>query len=95
MHVAEVHRRLVSELSAADLTMAELFEYPTPRQLAARVGRGAAQVLPRGAGRRHGAPPRAIARRRTVHNRNGGAPHNGSVVSDPAPSGTGVSGDGH
>lgn len=37
MHVARVHARLVDELGAPDLTMLELFEYPTPQALAARL----------------------------------------------------------
>lgn len=39
MHITQVHRRLVSETEASDLSMIELFEYPTPAQLAARIGR--------------------------------------------------------
>ncbi len=39
MHVAAVHRRLVTELDAGALAMVELFECPTPRTLADRVRR--------------------------------------------------------
>ncbi|WP_030750732.1 non-ribosomal peptide synthetase [Streptomyces sp. NRRL F-5135] len=39
MHVIQVHRRLTRELRAEGLEVVELFEYPTPRLLAARLNR--------------------------------------------------------
>ncbi len=44
MHITEIHRRLVTELGAADLAMIELFEFPTPRRLADRIGSGTAPL---------------------------------------------------
>ena len=44
MHLVEVHRRMVAELGATDLAMVELFEFPTPRRLAYRIGIAAAEV---------------------------------------------------
>jgi amino acid adenylation domain-containing protein len=46
MHVARVHARLAEELGAADLTMLELFEYPTPSALAERLSRSAPAAAP-------------------------------------------------
>ncbi|WP_158575931.1 non-ribosomal peptide synthetase [Streptomyces corynorhini] len=75
MHVVQVHRRLTRELPDARLDMVELFEYPTPRLLAARLnradpataltatrpgGRPAARRAPADGGRRRAA--RAAAR---------------------------------
>jgi len=37
MHVAEVHRRLTTDLGAQGLAMIELFEFPTPSTLADRI----------------------------------------------------------
>ena len=63
MHVARIHARLVEELGAADLTMLELFEYPTPRALAERIDRVTADGPSVGSRRRPGA---AAGRRRAV-----------------------------
>ncbi|MET9800381.1 amino acid adenylation domain-containing protein [Streptomyces sp. NPDC006368] len=62
MHVVQVHRRLTQELQGARLDMVELFEYPTPRLLAARLNRtDAANAL---TGTRPGG--RAVTRRAPV-----------------------------
>jgi amino acid adenylation domain-containing protein len=47
LHVAEVHRRVTTELDARNLAMVELFEFPTPASLAVRIRGTAARSRPR------------------------------------------------
>lgn len=65
MHVAEIHRRLIAELAVTDVPMIDLFDYATPRQLAARIAGDTRTAPPlrvrpvtarRSAERRHPAP---------------------------------------
>ncbi|MEU5345296.1 amino acid adenylation domain-containing protein [Streptomyces sp. NPDC020766] len=97
MHVIQVHRRLTQELQTEGLDVVELFEYPTPRLLAARLSRpDAANAL---TGARPGGrtvtrrAPSGSDRRRAARAASRNATTSGSTGSgDSSPDSTGAGG---